>query len=72
VRPIDNGARVCVPIEAATMHLRVRALGYGQLDTTLAAGQIRGRDLEVRLGSVIGTPPLVIAEKVPWWKFWVW
>ena len=66
--PIPVGSATAV--RGDSLQLRVRALGYGLFDTTLVADHVRGHEVEVFLAGVIATPPVVLVERVPWWKFW--
>ena len=65
----EHGFRL--PPAAGTVRLRIRTLGYGQLDTTMLADRARGRKVEVQLLGAWTYAPMVIVERVPWWKFWI-
>jgi hypothetical protein len=71
LQQFEPGEGFILPAKTDRLHLRVRLLGYGQLDTMIIADSVRGRQIDVQLLGTISTVPMVLVERVPWWKFWV-
>ena len=60
-----------LPPGSRRLHLQGRSLAFGQLDTIILADRVRGRRIDVQFLGHISTAPMVLVERVPWWKFWI-